>query len=131
MTPDKVMKRNLVDLERVGPSAANGAAWALYAIGNIYVSGNISSSSDRRFKEYLRPIENPLGKVMDLHGTIYDRKEIRGIHKNAVRVDFYQHIEEIRKLFNRQYQIKLDSLHKNFKKCCLNLWWRMMMDIWL
>lgn len=56
---------------------AYGSQYALWADGDVHISGDLFYFSDKRFKENIRPIEKPLAKVMALQGTIYDRKEIR------------------------------------------------------
>lgn len=58
-------------------SCCHGQAWAIYGVGNAHITGTLTQGSDRRFKENIRPIENPLEKIMSLQGTMYDRKPIR------------------------------------------------------
>ena len=45
----------------------------LHVSGNILANGNISSTSDARFKENIRSIDNPLEKVLKIEGVVYDR----------------------------------------------------------
>jgi hypothetical protein len=53
----------------------NFTSTGLAVTGNLTVSGTITESSTIALKENFRPIENPLEKVLQLFGQIYDRKD--------------------------------------------------------
>jgi hypothetical protein len=44
--------------------------------GNIYISGNIVSLSDSRYKTNIKIIENAMDKINNLRGVYYDYKDI-------------------------------------------------------
>jgi hypothetical protein len=50
--------------------------YRLYVIGDIYATGNIIANSDARIKTNIREIENPLARVLNTKGVIYDRIDI-------------------------------------------------------
>jgi len=47
--------------------------YRLYVDGTIYATGDITASSDARYKTNIRPIENALAKIVGSRGVIYDR----------------------------------------------------------
>ena len=47
--------------------------YQLYVSGTIYATGDITASSDARYKTNIRPIENALAKIVSSRGVIYDR----------------------------------------------------------
>ena len=52
--------------------------------GDIRASGDITAyySSDKRLKENLKKIENPLEKIEKINGYTFDWKELEGVHIN-------------------------------------------------
>ena len=44
--------------------------------GNLTATGNVQSNSDERIKTNIRPLEDPLAKVIQLRGVMYDRTDI-------------------------------------------------------
>jgi hypothetical protein len=49
--------------------------YRLYVIGDIYATGNIIAYSDKRVKTNIREIENPLDRVLNSRGVLYDRTD--------------------------------------------------------
>lgn len=49
--------------------------YRLYVIGDIYATGNIIAYSDARVKTNVREIENPLARVLNTRGVMYDRTD--------------------------------------------------------
>jgi hypothetical protein len=44
--------------------------------GNIYISGNIVSLSDNRYKTNIKIIEDAMDKINNLRGVYYDYKDV-------------------------------------------------------
>jgi hypothetical protein len=51
-------------------------SYKLKVDGNIYISGNIVSLSDSRYKTNIKIIENAMNKINNLRGVYYDYKDV-------------------------------------------------------
>lgn len=60
--------------------------------GNFTATGDISSGSDIKLKTNIKPIDNPLSKVLNLRGVQYDRININNSHQIGV---IAQEVEKI------------------------------------
>jgi len=54
-------------------SATTDYGYKLYVDGTIYATGNVIAYSDESVKTNVREIENPLARVLNTRGVIYDR----------------------------------------------------------
>lgn len=54
---------------------SNDAGYKLYVGGSIYATGNITANSDLTLKKNLKLIENPIDKLNQLNGYLYQWKE--------------------------------------------------------
>jgi hypothetical protein len=50
--------------------------YRLYVIGDIYATASIIAYSDERVKTNVRKIENPLDRILNTRGVIYDRTDV-------------------------------------------------------
>jgi hypothetical protein len=61
---------------RIGGWSASANRWQLDMSGNMYAAGDITAySSDRRLKENIITISNPIDKLLRLRGVYYDWKD--------------------------------------------------------
>jgi hypothetical protein len=71
-------------INEIGWSCGGNERLFLDSTGNLTADGNVTANSDRRLKEDLEIIENPLEKVAQLNGYTYKRKDRDGRHAGVV-----------------------------------------------
>ena len=74
-------------------NGTSGSGYALYVHGSTYTTGSYSSS-DRRLKENIKPLENSLDIVMQMQGVSFTRKE-HGLKGEKVVEDNKLGVKEI------------------------------------